>query len=89
MVWKIANAKSQLSELISYAIKEPQVIYNRKKPSVVIMSYEEFNRLKTLDVLIHSTRKWSKFIEFSNHLAEKNSISIELPSRKDRTAVVF
>ncbi|MBK8393835.1 MAG: type II toxin-antitoxin system Phd/YefM family antitoxin [Leptospiraceae bacterium] len=88
MIWNVANAKSQLSELIGSAMNEPQVIYNRKKPSVVVINYEEFNRLKNLDVLIHSTHKWSKFIEFSNHLTKKGSISIELPSRKDRMGMV-
>lgn len=89
MIWNVANAKSQLSELIGNAINEPQVIFNRKKPSVVVINYEEFNRLKNLDVLNHSTHKWAKFIEFSNRLSEKNPMSIELPSRKDRKGLVI
>jgi len=89
MDWSVATAKSQLSELIGSAMNEPQVIYNRKQPSVVVVKYEEFNRLKNLDVLVHSTRKWSKFIDFSNALTQKNNISIELPSRKDRQSINF
>ena len=87
MDWSVATAKSQLSELIGSAMNEPQVIYNRKRPSVVVVNYEEYNRLKNLDVLIHNTRKWSKFIEFSNTLTQKEIISIELPSRADRKAI--
>lgn len=87
MDWNIAGAKSQLSELIGSAMNEPQVIYNRKKPSVVVLKYEEFNRLKDLDVLVHSTRKWANFVEFSENLTQKNSISLELPSRMDRATV--
>jgi PHD/YefM family antitoxin component YafN of YafNO toxin-antitoxin module len=87
MDWNVANAKSQLSELIGSAMNEPQVIYNRKKPSVVVVKYEEFNRLKGLDILVHSTRKWSKFIEFSNDLSQSKMNSIELPSRVDRKAI--
>lgn len=87
MDWNVAAAKSQLSELIGSAMNEPQVIYNRKQPSVVVVNYEEFNRLKRLDILVHSTRKWSKFIEFSNDLTQKKMASIELPSRADRKAI--
>lgn len=87
MDWNVATAKSQLSELIGSAMNEPQVIYNRKKPKVVVVDFDEFNRLKNLDILIHSTRKWSKFIEFSNALTPKKNISIKLPSRKDRSVI--
>lgn len=87
MDWNVATAKSQLSELIGSAMNEPQVIYNRKKPKVVVVDFDEFNRLKNLDILIHSTRKWSKFIEFSNALTQKKNISIKLPSRKDRSVI--
>lgn len=90
MVWKIASAKSQFSELISQAEKEPQIVYNRKKPSVVVLSFEEYNRLHSLDVLIHRPPKWSEFASFSEKLAdEKVSISLELPSRKDRNGSAF
>lgn len=87
MDWNVATAKSQLSDLIGSAMNEPQVIYNRKKPKVVVVDFDEFNRLKNLDILIHSTRKWSKFIEFSNALTQKKNISIKLPSRKDRSVI--
>ncbi|HNF15426.1 MAG TPA: type II toxin-antitoxin system Phd/YefM family antitoxin [Leptospiraceae bacterium] len=90
MVWKIAAAKSQFSELVSQAEKEPQVVYNRKKPSVVVLSFEEYTRLHSLDVLIHRPPKWSEFTAFSEKLAdEKCSTAIELPSRKDRNSSVF
>ncbi|MCB1177945.1 MAG: type II toxin-antitoxin system prevent-host-death family antitoxin [Leptospiraceae bacterium] len=90
MDWKVATAKSQFSELIQQANKEPQVIFNRQKPSVVVLSYEEFNRLHNLDVLVHKSPKWAKFVTFSGKLADsKGSISIELPSRKDRDESIF
>ncbi len=87
MDWNVAAAKSQLSELIGLAMNDPQVIYNRKQPSVVVVKYEEFTRLKNLDILVHSTRKWSKFIEFSNDLTQKKMAPIELPSRSDRKTI--
>lgn len=90
MVWKIASAKSQFSELILQAEAEPQIVYNRKRPAAVVLSYAEYTRLQNLDVLVHRPPKWSAFTVFSEKLAdEKGSISIELPSRKDRNSSVF
>jgi prevent-host-death family protein len=87
MIWKIANAKSQFSELIQQASREPQIVYNRKKPSVAVISIEEYNRLRSLDVLVHKPPKWAGFVVFSEKLADKKgSFSLELPSRKDRNS---
>ncbi len=90
MDWKIANAKSQFSELISLAEKEPQIVCNRQNPVAVVLSYEEYNRLKGLDILIHRRPKWAKFTEYSIQLVDKKNLSeIELPSRSDRRDSFF
>jgi prevent-host-death family protein len=90
MDWKIANAKSQFSELISLAVKEPQIVCNRQNPVAVVLSYEEYNRLKDLDVVLHRRPKWAKFAEYSIQLVDKKNLpEIELPSRSDRRDFLF
>lgn len=91
MVWKIANAKSQFSELIHQAYVEPQFIYNREKPSAVVMSFEEYNRLRNLDILYHKPPKWANFVAFSEGLIQETGLAdgLELPTRDDREIDVF
>jgi prevent-host-death family protein len=90
MDWKISNAKSQFSELISLAVKEPQIVCNRQNPVAVVLSYEEYNRLKDLDVVLHRRPKWAKFAEYSIQLVDKKNLpEIELPSRSDRRDFLF
>ncbi|MEM7183068.1 MAG: type II toxin-antitoxin system prevent-host-death family antitoxin [Spirochaetota bacterium] len=90
MNWKVATAKSQFSELIQRAKEKPQVVFNRNTPSVVVLSYEEFHRLKDLDVLVHKVPKWASFVDFSVQLAaSQGSMDLELPSRQDRESSVF
>lgn len=83
MDWNIASAKSEFSEMIRSANDEPQVIYNHKKPSVVVMNFDEFIKYKNLEKLHHLYGgKWSKFVNFS--LKQNFKKEIELPSRADR-----
>jgi prevent-host-death family protein len=90
MDWKIANAKSQFSELIHQAEIEPQVVSNRTKPVAVVLNFEEYSRLRGLEELVHKLPKWAKFAEFSIHLVDKKSLpGLELPSRKDREISLF
>jgi prevent-host-death family protein len=42
--WTVANAKARLSELIERAQAEPQTITRNGKPSVVVVSVEEWRR---------------------------------------------
>ena len=42
--WTVANAKARLSEVIERAQSEPQTITRNGRPSVVIVSVEEWNR---------------------------------------------
>jgi hypothetical protein len=54
------------------------------------LSYEEFNRLKDLDVVLHRHPKWEKFAEYSIQLVDQKNLSeIELPSRSDRRDTFF
>lgn len=42
--WTVANAKARLSEVIERAQSEPQTITRNGRPSVVVVSVEEWNR---------------------------------------------
>lgn len=42
--WTVANAKAKLSEVIDRAQTTPQTITRNGKPSVVVVSHEEWER---------------------------------------------
>ncbi|MGH9897687.1 MAG: type II toxin-antitoxin system Phd/YefM family antitoxin [Pyrinomonadaceae bacterium] len=46
-VWTVASAKAHLSEVMERAHQEPQTITRNGKPSVVIVSVEEWGRKST------------------------------------------
>ena len=43
-IWTVAKAKAKLSEVIDRAQSEPQTITRNGKPSVVVVSAEEWQR---------------------------------------------
>jgi prevent-host-death family protein len=46
-IWQLQDAKNKLSEVIERALKQgPQLITRRGKKTVIVMSYEEYTRLK-------------------------------------------
>jgi len=45
--WNVVGAKSRLSELMARAQREPQVITWHGKPSVVVVSVDEWQRKTT------------------------------------------
>ena len=48
MMWNIANAKQQFSEVVRLTAVEPQAIYNRDKPVAVMISAADFEEFKQL-----------------------------------------
>jgi len=42
--WTVADAKARLSEVIERAQRDPQVITRHGKPSVIVVSAEEWSR---------------------------------------------
>ena len=47
-VWQLHEAKNRLSEVVEKALNSgPQVVTRRGKESVVVISYDEYRRLKT------------------------------------------
>jgi prevent-host-death family protein len=47
MAWQLQEAKAKFSELVQKAIEEgPQTVTRRGKPSVVVLSIQEYERLR-------------------------------------------
>lgn len=42
--WKVSEAKAHFSEMLEQGVREPQVIYNRKRAVAAVLSIEEFER---------------------------------------------
>ena len=48
--WQIQDAKNKLSEVIARALKQgPQLITKHGEKTVVVISYAEYERLKTIE----------------------------------------
>lgn len=59
-IWQLQDAKNKLSEVIERALKQgPQLITRRGKKTVIIMSYEEYTKMK------QSQTKLSEFFRAS------------------------
>ena len=45
--WKLQDAKARFSELVSKALRgEPQLVTRRGEKAVVVIAYEDYNRLQ-------------------------------------------
>ncbi len=59
-IWQLQDAKNKLSEVVERALKDgPQLITRRGEKTVIVMSYEEYMRMKT------SQAKLSEFFRAS------------------------
>jgi prevent-host-death family protein len=78
--WSLENAKAQLSEVLRRAQKEgPQSITLRGKPAAVLMSQEEFDRLRG-----EGEKPGAWLDNFRNHC----TVDFELVRSKDRGRVL-
>ena len=74
MGWQLQDAKARLSELVKLAVSEgPQGITVHGKPTVVVVSHEEYERL--------SGRKQS----FTEFLRRSPLANVELELKRDRS----
>jgi prevent-host-death family protein len=46
MVWKVAEARQRLSEVLRSAAREPQTIYSRSRPVAVVVAGETFEEFR-------------------------------------------
>ncbi len=78
-VWQLQDAKSKFSELVESALsKGPQLVTKRGINSVVVISMEEFTRLK---------KPKDDLLSFFNK-APKIDLDIERKKDMDRTVVL-
>jgi antitoxin Phd len=49
--WSVQDAKNRFSEVVEAARRRPQTVTKHGKPAVVILSADEYNRLRKLEHL--------------------------------------
>jgi prevent-host-death family protein len=49
--WSVQDAKNRFSEVVEAARKTPQMVTKHGKPAAVVVSAEEYDRLRTLQRL--------------------------------------
>jgi len=69
--WQLQEAKAMLSEVVQSAAQKPQIITVHGKKTVVIISYEEYQKLKEPKQNLYEFFKSSPFY----------SVELELPQR--------
>ena len=73
-VWQLQEAKNKFSQVVNEALKRgPQVVTRRGKEIVVILSREEYRRLK---------KSQSGVVEFFQH---SPLVGVELDLERDKT----
>lgn len=73
MRWQLQEAKARLSEVVNSARKSPQEITVRGKPAVVVVSVEEYRRLR---------EKKPSFVDF---IRDSPLAGVDLEIERDRT----
>lgn len=81
--WKISEAKARLSEVVGLCVKEPQVLYNRKKPVAALVDmdeYEDFLKYK------ESQKKptMAELLAELDEIKKREPGDFELPPRTSR-----
>ncbi len=85
MIWNIASAKQQFSEVVRLTAEEPQAIYNRDKPVAVLISAEEFEEFKQWKAENNRPNLMELFAKMRTALAEEGfGDGLELPPRTNR-----
>ena len=75
-IWQLQEAKSKLSELVNKALREgPQIITRHGDEVAVIISYEDYNRLR---------KRKTSLVEF---LRASPLASAELDLERDQSAL--
>ena len=85
MIWNIANAKQQFSEVVRLTAEEPQAIFNRDKPVAVVVSAEEFEEFRKWREQQQKPTLTALFAEIRAALiADGADDGIEIAPRTDR-----
>jgi len=85
MMWNMATARQQFSELIRLTVQEPQAIYSHDKPVAVVVSADEFEAFSLWREGRNRSTLLEQFAELRAALiAEGAEDGIEIPPRTDR-----
>lgn len=84
MIWNIATAKQQFSEVVRLAAEEPQAIYNRDKPVAVLISAQDYEDFKQWQAQRKQPSLSELFAEIRAILAAQGEDGIEIAPRTTR-----
>ena len=77
-IWQLQDAKNKFSEVIERALKHgPQLITRRGKKTVIIMSYEEYTRMKRSQIKLSEFFRASPLTKVDLNLKRDKSLSRE------------
>lgn len=77
-IWQLQDAKNKFSEVIERALKHgPQLITRRGKKTVIIMSYEEYTRMKRSQIKLSEFFRASPLAKVDLNLKRDKSLSRE------------
>jgi prevent-host-death family protein len=82
--WKVADAKARLSEVLSEAQREPQIIENRGRAVAAIIGVEAYRKLKVAQEHAEPQRRLAAFLRYSAALREGEGPELEPPPRRPR-----
>ncbi len=78
--WQLQEAKSRLSQVVEHALHEgPQTITLRGKPAVVVMSFEEFQKLTRPGMSLREFFRQSPLYDTEIDLERSQDLSREVP----------
>lgn len=77
-IWQLQDAKNKFSEVIERALKHgPQLITRRGKKAVIIMSYEEYARMKQSQIKLSEFFRASPLTKVDLNLKRDKSLPRE------------
>ncbi|MEI9479705.1 MAG: type II toxin-antitoxin system Phd/YefM family antitoxin [Deltaproteobacteria bacterium] len=78
--WQLQEAKSRLSQVVDHALREgPQTITLRGKPTVVVVSFEEFKNLTHPSTSLHEFFRQSPLYDTELDLERSKDLPREVP----------
>ena len=83
MVWRVAEAKQRLSEVLRNAADEPQTIYSRSRPVAVVVAGATFEEFKAWQAERKARTVGAAFAELRS-LAAASGYELKIPRRQDR-----
>lgn len=81
MIWNIAQAKQQFSEVVRLSVQEPQAIYNRDKAVAVLINAEQYASFQQWHTAQHEPSLSMQFAELRSAMQQEGVDALQLPDR--------